>query len=150
MRTETVPMMLEIPAVDRVATRRRVEDELERVRLYRKIGIIRREVSTTVRYEARMHGPTNKVGKVTENTAVWNVDREADLERRSMLLDKALSCLGEMERELIARRYLESEDMFDYLICGELGISERKYRRVKAAALYKLALALNLEVLMEE
>ncbi|GIP20435.1 MULTISPECIES: ArpU family phage packaging/lysis transcriptional regulator [Paenibacillus] len=137
----------ELPAVNKEATRKRVEEELETVRIYKRIGIIRREVGTVGRYEPRVHGSTNLVSKTTENTAVWNVDREQVMEKKVVMLDKALMCLNEMERELIRLRYLDTDDTYDYLVCGDLGVSERKYRRVKAQAMYKLALALRLEVL---
>lgn len=137
----------ELPAVNNEATRKRVEEELETVRIYKRIGMIRREVGTISRYEPRLHGSTNAISKTTENTAVWNVDREQVMESKVVMLDKALLCLNEMERELIRLRYLDTDDTYDYLVCGDLGVSERKYRRVKAQAMYKLALALRLEVL---
>ncbi|MNK42991.1 RNA polymerase factor sigma-32 [compost metagenome] len=137
----------ELPAVNNEATRKRVEEELDTVRIYRRIGIIRREAGTTSRYEPRVHGSTNTISKTTENHAVWNVDRELLMERKAVMMDKALMCLSELERDLIRQRYLDTDDTYDYLVCGDLGVSERKYRRVKAQAMYKLALALKLEVL---
>ncbi|WP_445323544.1 ArpU family phage packaging/lysis transcriptional regulator [Paenibacillus sp. FSL R7-0179] len=47
--------------------------------------------------------------------------------------------LKKAEREIIQRRYLEQEDEYDPILCGELGMSERKYRRVKSRAIYILA-----------
>ncbi|AWB46973.1 ArpU family transcriptional regulator [Paenibacillus sp. CAA11] len=138
--------MLELPAINREATRRRVENELGRIRMYRRMGSVRREAATTASYEARLHGATNRVSKPSETVAIWNVDKETELARRSQMMDKALACLNELERELIMKRYLETDDTYDYLICGDLGVSERKYRRVKAAAIAKLAWALQLEV----
>ncbi|MGH1232317.1 ArpU family phage packaging/lysis transcriptional regulator, partial [Bacillus toyonensis] len=38
------------------------------------------------------------------------------------------------------------EDICDYMVYNEMGMSERTYRRVKARAFYKLAFALRLEV----
>ncbi|MFE4710851.1 hypothetical protein ACFRAM_08235 [Paenibacillus sp. NPDC056722] len=40
--------------------------------------------------------------------------------------------LKEVERELIQLGYLDHEDEYDSIMCGELGISKWKSRRVKS------------------
>jgi ArpU family phage transcriptional regulator len=50
------------------------------------------------------------------------------------------------EREIIVKRYLEDEEMYDYELYNKLGMSESKYYRLKARAFYNLAFALKIEV----
>lgn len=146
---KAIQLTFDLPAMDSEQTRRRVEEHLETVRIYRQIGFVRREVSNTPNYEPREFQGTNSISKPAESTAVWNVDKEAELEQKSIMLDKALHRLSKTERELITRRFLEEEEIFDYNVCADMHMSERKFRRVKARAIYKLAFALKLEVLIE-
>ncbi len=142
-----IQLAFDILPIDEKETRRRVEEYLETVRVYRQIGFVRRQAALTASPEPRYHGSTNSISQTTENIAVWNVDREAELERQSKLLDLAMGRLKKAEREIIQLPYLEHED--DSSLCGELGMSERKYRRVKSRAIYVLACALGLEILIE-
>lgn len=64
-------------------------------------------------------------------------------------VERAVNRLGKKEREIIQLRYLEDEN-FDYIVAGEVGLSERTYTRMKARAFYKLAFMLKLEVLSED
>ncbi len=77
--------------------------------------------------------------------------REEWLEKMSLSIDQFLnrfgnSTAGKNQRDIIVKRYLEDEDVCDYMVYNEIGMSERTYRRVKARAFYKLAFALRLEV----
>ncbi|QWG33347.1 ArpU family phage packaging/lysis transcriptional regulator [Bacillus mycoides] len=138
-----------LPEIDRKATQVRLEVVLENVRIYRQFGMIRNEMKVTASSEVRYHGPTNIVGKPTEDVALANVvmsEREAKLQRLSFQIDKALSRFSKNQRDIIVKRYLEDEEVFDYMIYNEIGMSERTYRRNKANAFYKLAFALRLEV----
>ncbi|MEF2964939.1 ArpU family phage packaging/lysis transcriptional regulator [Paenibacillus sp. M1] len=136
---ETMPM-------DYAATRAAVEKRLEEVRQYRQIGYIRREAAVTVSYEPRYHGATHVISKPAEQTAISNVDLEAELARKSELLEKAMNGLTKMQREVIERSYLDDEGEYDFISCGEMGISDRTYRRIKADAIRILAVAMKLEV----
>ncbi|MEN1934213.1 ArpU family phage packaging/lysis transcriptional regulator [Paenibacillus sp. 102] len=147
-----------LPKIDRNATQERLEGVLESVRIYRQFGMIRREMKVTPSYEVRYHGPTLEVGNPLEDVALANVQqsqREEWLEKMSFRIDQALSRFcnsptGKNQREIITKRYLEDEDVCDYMVYNEIGMSERTYRRVKARAFYKLAFALRLEVYEKE
>ncbi|NJJ37847.1 ArpU family phage packaging/lysis transcriptional regulator [Paenibacillus apii] len=143
-----IQLAFDILPIDEKETRRRVEEYLETVRVYRQIGFVRRQATMTASPEPRYHGATNSISRQTENIAILNTDREAELEQKSKLLDLAMSRLKKAEREIIQRRYLDYEDEYDSILCGELGMSERKYRRVKSRAIYVLAYSLGLEVLI--
>lgn len=136
--------------IDNAATRTAVEERLEEVRQFRQFGLIRREASLTVNYEPRYHGATHLVGRPAEQTAVSNADREMKLRKKSELLDKALESLNKMQREVIERSYLDPEGEYDFISCGEMGISDRTYRRIKAEAIKLLAVAMNLEVYLKD
>ncbi|KFM99701.1 ArpU family transcriptional regulator [Bacillus clarus] len=138
-----------LPKIDRKATQARLEEVLENVRIYRQFGMIRNEMKVTASDEVRYHGPTNIVGKPAEDVALANVklsEREARLQRLSFQIDKALSRFSKNQRDIIVKRYLENEEVFDYMVYSEIGMSERTYRRNKSNAFYKLAFALRLEV----
>ncbi|NWK69750.1 ArpU family transcriptional regulator [Bacillus paramycoides] len=143
-----------LPKIDRAATQEKLEGVLESIRIYRQFGMIRKEMKVTPSYELREHGPTHAVGKPLEDVAIANlqqIEREKWLETMSFRVNQALSRFGNSQagknqREIIVKRYLEDEDVCDYMIYNEIGMSERTYRRVKSRAFYKLAFALRLEV----
>ncbi|WP_110931935.1 ArpU family phage packaging/lysis transcriptional regulator [Paenibacillus bouchesdurhonensis] len=135
--------------VDEAATRSAVIQLLEEVRQYRQIGYIRQMVNVTHNYAPRYHGATHLVSKPTEQTAIRNIDKEAELQRKSELLDQAMNGLSSTQREVIERSYLDDEREYDFISCGEMGISDRTYRRIKASALKLLAIAMKLEVFAE-
>lgn len=132
--------------VNEAATRAAVEKRLEEVRQYRQIGLIRQEAFITSGYEPRYHGATHVIGKPTERVAIRNADKEAELIRKSELLERAMEGLSADQREVIERSYLNREGEYDFISCGEMGISDRTYRRIKASAIRLLAAAMGLEV----
>ena len=143
-------LTFKLPKIDREATRKRVEEALETARVYKQIGFVRKVMNSTMSYDPRFHGATNKINRPVEDTAVWNVDTERHMQEVTERVERAVSRLSYREREIIRKRYLEDEDTADYLVFTELGMSERQYYRVKARAFYKLAFMLRLEVYENE
>ncbi|OOR20903.1 ArpU family phage packaging/lysis transcriptional regulator [Bacillus mycoides] len=143
-----------LPKIDRTATQEKLEGVLESVRIYRQFGMIRKEMKVTPSYEMREHGPTHAVGKPLEDVAIANLqqsEREEWLELISFRINQFLNRLGNgsagrIQRDIISKRYLEEEDVCDYMIYNEIGMAERTYRRWKSRAFYNLAFALRLEV----
>ncbi|AUJ88442.1 ArpU family phage packaging/lysis transcriptional regulator [Paenibacillus polymyxa] len=86
-------------------------------------------------YSYREHQSTNAISKQTEDIATYNVDKETELQAKDRLLEMAMSRLSSMQREVIQRSYLDNEGEFDYISCGEMGISESSYRRIKSDAI---------------
>lgn len=138
-----------LPKIDRKATQKRVEEALETARIYKQIGFVRREMKNTPSYELRFHGATNKTTDAAADCAVWNVDKEEEIRQLTERVERAVSRLSKKEEQIIRLRYLEDES-FDYIVAGEVGLSERTYTRVKARAFYKLAFMLKLEVIVKE
>ena len=121
-----------LPKIDQKETQVRLEEILENVRIYRQLGMIRNEMKVTASSEVRYHGPTNIIGKPTEDVALTNIamsEREVKLQRLSFQIDKALSRFSKNQRDIIVKRYLEDEEVFDYMVYNEIGMSERTYRR---------------------
>lgn len=147
-----------LPKIDRAATQEKLEGVLESVRIYRQFGMMRKEMKVTPSYEVRYHGPTHDVGQPLEDVAMENIqqgEREKWLEYMSFRIDQFLKRLGNgragnIQRDIISKRYLEEEDMCDYMVYNEIGMAERTYRRWKSRAFYNLAFALRLEVYEQE
>ncbi|PED84316.1 ArpU family transcriptional regulator [Bacillus pseudomycoides] len=143
-----------LPEINRTATQEELENLLEEVRIYRQFGMIRQEMKVTPSYEIRYHGSTNTVGNPLEDVALENVKRskrEQFLKDMSFRIDQALirfgnGRAGRIQRDIINKRYLEEEDICDYMVYNEIGMAERTYRRWKSRAFYNLAFALRLEV----
>ncbi|MCP3807152.1 transcriptional regulator [Paenibacillus sp. Lou8.1] len=147
-RKNSLQLTFNILPIDEKATRLAVEEYLETIRQYRQIGFVRREAAITQAYSYREHQSTNAISKQTENIAVYNVDKEAELQAKDELLELAMSRLSIVQREVIQRSYLDDEGEFDFIICGQMGMSDRTFRRLKTEALYILAAAIRLEVLV--
>lgn len=141
---------LALMEINREETRKRVEEELERARIYKQVGFIRRETAVTPSYEPRFHGATNVTSKQIENTAIDNVDREARFKEAYDNITQAFKCLSRTQKDIINLRYLQDEDVYDFNVYSELNLSPRSYGRRKSAALYKLAFALQLEVYVDD
>lgn len=144
-RKNNLQLTFNILPIDEKATRRAVEDYLETVRQYRQIGFVRREAAITQAYVYREHQSTNAISKQTEKIAIYNVDKEAELIEKDRLLSLAMEKLSSVQREVIQRSYLDNEGEFDYISCGEMGISDSTYRREKNEAISSLSAALRLE-----
>ncbi|MED0676595.1 ArpU family phage packaging/lysis transcriptional regulator [Aneurinibacillus thermoaerophilus] len=125
-----------LPKINRRATQRRVEEALKTARIYRQIGFVCREIEMTPAYEARYHGATNKTSDQVAEFATWNVDEEERVRRLTVRVERAVKRLPKRQRQIIEKRYLEDEDVFDYIVCTELGMSESTYGRQKAKAVY--------------
>lgn len=148
-RKNNLQLTFNILPIDEKATRLAVEEYLETVRQYRQIGFVRREAAITQAYSYREHQSTNAISKQTEDIATYNVDKEAELQAKDRLLELALNKLSSIQREVIQRSYLDDEGEFDFIACGELGLSDRTFRRIKSEALNILAAALRVEVYEE-
>lgn len=131
--------------IDRDATRDAVEERLESARIYKQIGFVRRGMKNTSSPEPCYHGTTNAINKPAEDVATWNVDKENELKERYEQVCWAVARLRGNEKEIIERRYLSDDDVYDYNVYSEMHLSERKYYRIKSSAIYKLAFALRLE-----
>ncbi|MNW25611.1 hypothetical protein D3C74_23580 [compost metagenome] len=111
---------------------------------------MRREVAVTRAYDYLEYQSTNPISKQTESVAIYNVSKEAELIHKDRMLTMAMERLSSVQLEVIQRSYLDNEGEFEYISCGEMGMSESTYRRIKADAIGVLAAALRLEAISIE
>lgn len=144
-------MSFELPELDRKATQRKVEEHLEKYRLFKYLTFDEREASITASPEVRYHGPTNEIGDQTGSIAIYNADEQLYRKRFCERTEKAVQRLPKMERFLIEERYMseDSEYLTDYNVyCFKFQppISAMTYAKIRWKAFYRLALNLNIAV----
>jgi len=143
-------LVFELPEIDRTLTREQVERHLEHYRLLlltqpeEKLPVITQQFSITPR------SVTNAFSSETENLAIEKVDKEKAIAKFIDRTNKAINRLARQERAIIIKNYCDKENLYNYEIYNELGMSERHYNRVKSRAFYHLALALRLEVYVDD
>lgn len=141
----------ELPELDRKATKRKVEEHLEKYRLFKYLIFEEREASITSSPDPRYHGPTNETSDQTGSIAIRNVDEQEKRKHFCLKTERAVKHLPPMERFLIEARYMaeDSEYLFDHNIYSfkfQPPISWVTYDKIRWKAFYRLALNLNLAV----
>lgn len=134
-----------LPEIDREKTKEAVESALEKYRMFLLSVPEDKVPKTTATYSLTPPAFSNQFHSSTEDAVIGKVDQEKEREKYIEWIRKAINRLSYKERELIIKRYLE-EDMYDYELYNQMGMSERKYYRDKARTFYKLAFALKIEV----
>lgn len=105
--------------------------------------------SITAKYTLEMPNFSNLKQSGVEMAAIKSVDHFKERERFFTWFNRGFCKLTVIERRLIMLAYLEMEPMYNYEICMELNVSERKFYRMRSKALYTLALALGKAVYQE-
>jgi ArpU family phage transcriptional regulator len=144
-----------LPELDRKKTQKAVEAALSKYRLYKYLTFEEREAVITASYEAREGGRTNKTSDQTAGIAVFNVDEKEKRKAYCERVERAVKRLPRMERFLIEERYMgaDSEYITDYHIYNHRfnpPISEFTYYKIKWKAFYKIALALDIQVVKKD
>jgi len=135
-----------LPEIDRKATKKAVEVAFEKYRFYLLTIPEERLPKLTSTYSLIPPANANEFYSSTENMATKTVDFERERDKYIELVQKAVNRLSVKEREIIIKRYLQDEEVFDYEVYNEIGYSERRYYRLKARIFYKLAFLLKIEV----
>ncbi|MGG3448646.1 ArpU family phage packaging/lysis transcriptional regulator [Domibacillus aminovorans] len=135
--------------IDREKTKAAVESALERYRYFLLSESVEMTPRVTASYSIEPPVYTNQFHSATEDLAIRNVDLDNQRRQYIKQMVVAVNRLGHMERAVLIQRYMTEEDVYDYEVYNELGMSERKYYRLKSRAFYKLAFALRLEVYRE-
>lgn len=144
-------MSFELPELDRKATQAKVEENLERYRLFKYLIFEEREASLTSSTVERFHGPTNQTSDQTGSIAIYNVDEQEKRKHFCERIERAVNRLPKMERFLIEERYMceDAEYLTDFNVYYhkfQPPISEKTYSKIRWKAFYKLALNLNIAV----
>jgi ArpU family phage transcriptional regulator len=141
-----VQLSFQLPEIDREETKKRVEAALEKYRFYLLMVPEKRLPRVTTTYSLVPPAHTNAFYSSTESAVIDKVDFERERDEYMEWIRRGVNRLSPRERELIVKRYLSDEEMYDYELYNEMGMSESKYYRLKARAFYKLAFALRIEV----
>jgi ArpU family phage transcriptional regulator len=143
-------LTFKLPEIDREKTKEAVEAALEKYRFYLLSVPDEKLPKVTATYSLVPSSFTNGFHSSTESAAIYNVDSERAREIYIQSIIRGVNRLSKMEREIIYKRYLETEETFDYEIYNEMGFSERRFYRLKARIFYKLAFILKIEVYKSE
>lgn len=144
-------MSFELPELDRKATQAKVEEHLERYRLFKYLTFEERESSITASSEVRYHGPTNQTSDQTAAIAIYNADEQEKRKAFCERIERAVKRLPPMERFLIEERYMadDSDYLTDHNVYSfkfQPPISPPTYGKIRWKAFYRLALNLNIAV----
>lgn len=137
-----------LPEINRKETRDRVEAALEKYKIMLLMDPEELEPKITSTFHLAKSSTNEKHSK-TEDTAIKKINIEMDRENYIKKIIKAVNRLSFLERKIIIKRYLTDEDVYDYEVYNELGLSESKFYRIKSDAFYKLAFLLNIVVYKE-
>ncbi|WP_437832299.1 ArpU family phage packaging/lysis transcriptional regulator [Niallia taxi] len=139
-------MSFELPEIDREETKKAVESAFEKYRFYLLTVPDERLPKLTATYSLVPPTNTNEFHSSTEDIAIRAMDFERERDKYLEWIRRAVNRLAPKEREIIFKRYLHDEEVFDYEIYNEIGYSERRYYRLKARIFYKLAILLKIEI----
>jgi ArpU family phage transcriptional regulator len=148
--SKVMQMSFRLPTIDKDATRDAVDKELEQYRMYLLMVPEENEPKITAQYKLVASAPSNVFHSTTEDAAIKRIDQEKKRQDFIQRIQSAVNRLAYQEREIIIKRYLTNDEVYDYEVYNELGYSERKYYRIKSRAFYKLALILRIEIYVEE
>lgn len=138
-----------LPEIDREKTKEAVEAALEKYRILLLSFPEEKVPKITASYNLQPPAFTNEFHSSVEDAVINKVDMEKEREKYIDWVRKGINKLHFKERELVIKRYLSDEEMYDYELYNQMGMSERKYYRLKSRAFYKLAFALKIEVYEE-
>ena len=136
--------------IDGKATQKAIENVLRQYRTYQLTTPEDLLPTITPKYTLEMQSFGGGIHSKVENAAIRNVEYYKQAERFFERFNRGFYKLNQKERQIIVMACLEEVPMFNYHISKELHISERTFYRIKAQALYKLALALRVEIYQEE
>lgn len=133
-----------LPEIDRVETKRNVDQALEKYQIMLLMEPEEFEPKVTASFQLAPSGPTNEFSSTTESIAIKRVESESMRRDYIDKITKAVNRLRYQERNILIKRYLTDEEVYDYEVYNELGFSESKYYRIKSDAFYRLAFALRI------
>ncbi len=127
---------LEIPQIDEEKTRFKME----------KYKILRLQTpedfhpKITTTYTITPPSFSNQFHSSTEDAALKKMDWEIEREKYMKRIERGINRLTQKERRILVMLYMQDEEMYDYEIYAEMGLSQRNYYRVKNKAYYRLPL----------
>lgn len=139
-------LTLNIPQIDEEATKLKAEKLLDQYRLYLLQVPDDFLPKVTPTYSIVPPSITNEFHSSTEEAALKRLDWEIQRDKFLKRIQRAVNRPSQRERQAIVMLYMKQEEMYNYEVYAEMGLSQRSYYRVKVKALYRLAFALREEV----
>lgn len=142
-------MSFELPELDRKRTQAAVESALEKYRIFKTITLDDREATLTPGYSDMPRSNTGTVSDQTAQIAIHNVEANKLRKEYCERVERAVQKLDRRGRILITERYMGDEDVKDYNVYNDSfnpPLGESTYYKIKWRAFYRLALALNIQV----
>lgn len=136
--------------IDGKATQKAIENILRKYRTYQLTTPEDLLPKVTSNYTLNMPSYSGGFHSKVENAAIRNVEHYKQAKAFIERFNHAFYKLTQKERQIIVMACLEETPLYNYQISKKLHISERTFYRIKAQALYKLALALQVEVYQED
>lgn len=130
-------------------TKEQVEKHFSEYRMYLLTAPDELMPKITQTFSIEPPSKNNSFYSTTESIAIERVAYE---QKRNAFIERthrAVNRLSARERELITKRYMTIEDVYDYDVYNDMGISESTYYRIREKAFYKLAFSLQLVVYKE-
>ncbi len=131
-------------------TKAKVEKHFAKYRMYMLTVPDELMPKITQTYSLVPPSNTNTFHSTTESIAIERVDFELKRDTFIERTHQAVNRLSMRERELITKSYMTHEDVYDYDVYNEMGVSETTYYRIREKAFYKLAFSLQLVVYKDE
>ncbi|QPC47125.1 ArpU family phage packaging/lysis transcriptional regulator [Mangrovibacillus cuniculi] len=138
-------LQFKLPEIDREITRAAVEAALEKYRFYLLTVPDERLPKVTTTFSLVPPTLTYAFHSSTEEVAIARVDFERERDAYIEKIRRAVNRLNGREREVIIRKYLQEDCIYDYEVYNEMGLSERSYYRIKGETLLRLAFILRVE-----
>ncbi|NBI29105.1 ArpU family phage packaging/lysis transcriptional regulator [Chengkuizengella marina] len=135
-----------LPKIDFNPTKQVVEDAFK---MYRKLLFkvpTEKLPKITTTYSLTPPNQTNEFHSTTEDAAIFNVEREQYMK----FIQNAINRLNGDHRAILIQSYMSKENIKDYVIYNDLGMSSRTYYREKKEAIISIANALDIAVYENE
>ncbi|MGM0853089.1 MAG: ArpU family phage packaging/lysis transcriptional regulator [Bacillota bacterium] len=137
--------VLMLPEIDRKKTKAAVESVFEKYRFY--LLTIPEDMlpKVTTNYSLVPRSSSIQFHSTTEQSVINKIELELERNKYIHWVLTGINRLSKVEREIVYKKYLYEEEVYDYEIYNQIGISERKYYRLKARIFYKLAFIFKIE-----
>jgi len=134
-------LSFELPVIDRQSTKVAVEAIFEKYRLF-LLTVPEDNMPKITQTFSLVPTFSNQFHSSTEESAVQIASLEQTKETFARKIQRCVNRLNLEERMVIINSCMGEDKVMDYEVYNALGMSERKYYRVKARAYYKLAFML--------
>ena len=135
-----------IPDVNKRATKKAVENQLEKYRMYLVSLPVDKLPMITPSYSIIPPSITNEFSSSTESAAINRVEYELERNQFLKYIHDAVESLQPDERYIIYKYYMEHDVGNDGEIMMDMGFGKTKYYSLKGKAVLRLAFNLKVEV----